>query len=619
MNRGLRRLFAALGMALLLLGNPGTSLQGQVHLPAGETPDDYVADARDAIEKENYQYAVERLTEGVRRFPEAVDLRVELAELYYDKELFDLALKHYKVAEELSPNSYSILYDTAFTLGRLNREPEAITYLRRIENIYPGSPELASDLGWLYFKTRQLDAGEDVLLDALSTYGEDRSVSMTLGTIYAAMYRYGESKRYYQQAIDAALQNGLSYFASVAYYNLSLLEKSFYRFDNALESTNRSLLHARRATGFLARGELYEMQMDLASAHREYERAFTLDEETPLPAINLSALYQRSGHLDRALSHARTVYDDEDLSWMFNFGIDEVRHSKDLNEILADTHLGLARETWRTPAAGILPRLRRLGSYLRHRALAWYHRHRYVQLADKTAGTYLDRSNYLDAYWTYYLAAQSTPRVAEKYLSLARELELGVIPESAGSYDLQEALLKRDPRRIRRAMETLDPVWERAQIEAALKGLLEEAKTGSPEYNRSAIRLYEINPGAFRQNGFAVPARISTAGFDPRQRRLLLRHLGRAGFYPSEELSAVTLDVSREGEAVRVRAFGGLGGAETFDRQGLSSGDLADLAAAVADGMLRYPLTFAEVAGPEATGPPGAGPELTGPEAATTG
>lgn len=605
MIRRLRRVSATVGVALLLLGNPAASVRGQVHLPPGETPDDYVADARDAIEKENYQYAVQRLTEGVRRFPEAVDVRVELAALYYDKELFELALEHYKAAEELSPNSYSILYDTAFTLGRLNREAEAITYLKRIRDIYPGSPDLASDLGWLYFKTRQLDAGETVLLDALATYGENRSVAMTLGTVYAAMYRYGDSKRYYQEAIDAALRNGLSYFAAVAYYNLSLLEKSFYRFDNAMESTNRSLLHARRATGFLARGELYEMQMDLASAHKEYERAFTLDEDTPLPAINLSALYQRGGHLDRALSHVRKVYDDDNLSWMFNFGIDEVRHSKDLNEILADTHLGMARETWRTPAAKILPRLRRLGSYIRHRALAWYHRHRYVHLADKTAGTYLDRSNYLDAYWTYYLAARSSPRVAEKYLSLARELELEVIPESAGSYDLEEALLKRDSRRIRQALGTLDPVWESGRVEAALKGLLREAKPGSLEYRREAARLYEINPGAFRQNGYPVPARISTAGFAPGERRVLLRHLRRAGFHPTDELSAVTLDVSRSGDALRVRAFGPLHGAETIDGEGTSSADLAELAGAVADRMLRYPLTFSDIAGPEVAGPEG--------------
>ncbi len=601
-----------IGAAVLFLGTLAPSVEGQLHLPSVETPDDYVADAREAIDKENYQYAVQRLTEGVRRFPDAVDIRVELAELYYDKELYDLALEHYKAAEALSPNSYSILYDTAFTLGRLNREREAITYLKRIEEIYPGSPELASDLGWLYFKTRQLDAGENVLLDALETYGEDRSVSMTLGTIYAGMYRYGESKRYYQEAIDAALKNGLSYFVSVAYYNLSLLEKNFHRFDYALESTNRSLLHARRATGFLARGELYEMQMDLASAHREYERAFGLDEETPLPAINLAALYQRSGHLDRALSHAREVYEDEDLSWMFNFGIDEVRHSKDLNEILADTYLGLARETWRTPASGILPRLRRLGSYLRHRALAWYHRHRYVQLADRTAETYLERSNYLDAYWTYYLAAEGSPRVAAKYLSLARELELEVIPEAADSYDLEAALLARDPGQIRRVLEGLDPAWESAQREAALRGLLEETKPGSREYDQAAQELYEINPGAFRQHGLSVPARISTNGLSSGERRVLLRHLRRAGFNPSSELSAVTIDVSRQGEAIRVRASGELRGAETID--GVGATDPADLAAEVADRMLRYPLTFSDIPVPEADRS-----ETRESEAATTG
>jgi tetratricopeptide (TPR) repeat protein len=570
-----------------------------VHLPEGESPDDYVADAREAIDKENYQYAVERLTEGIRRFPEAVDIRVELAELYYDKELYDLALEHYQAAERLSPNSYSILYDTALTLGRLNREADAIAYLRKIENIFPGSPELASDLGWLYFKTRQLSRGEQVLLDALDTYGEDRSVSMTLGTIYAAMYRYQESKRFYEEAIEGALRNGLSYFASVAYYNLSLLEKSFYRFDNALESTNRSLLHARRATGLLARGELYEMRMDLASAHREYERAFALDDETPLPAINLSSLYQRAGHLERALSHVQEVYDDDDLSWMFNFGIDEVRHSKDLNEILADTHLGLARERWRTPTHGFLPWARRLVDYVRHRALAWYHHHRYVQLADKTAASYLDRSNFLDAYWTYYLAAMDSPRVAGKYLSLARQLETEVIPESRGAYQMEEALLKGDPELIREAFGALDPVWEAAQLTNGFQGILEESSPRSPEYREAALRLFALNPGAFRQYGLPVPATVSIRGLSARRERSLARKLRRAGFVMVDGEAPVRMEIVREGDAVRLVAESEHHATEVIDAEGSNPAALTDLAVGAADRLLRYPLAFAEPATPQ--------------------
>ena len=591
----MNRQLALLLFMLLFLPSAATA---QVHLPGGETPDDYVADARDAIDKENYQYAVERLTEGIRRFPEAVDIRVELAELYYDKELFDLALEHYQAAERLSPDSYSILYDTALTLGRLNREGDAITYLRKIENIFPGSPELASDLGWLYFKTRRLSQGEEVLLDALDTYGEDRSVSMTLGTIYAAMYRYRDSKRFYEEAIDGALQSGLSYFASVAYYNLSLLEKSFYRFDNALESTNRSLLHARRATGFLARGELYEMRMDLASAHREYERAFTLDEDTPLPAINLASLYQRAGHLEPALSHVQEVYSDEDLSWMFNFGIDEIRHSKDLNEILADTHLGLARERWRTPTHGLLPWVRRLVDYVRHRALAWYHHHRYVQLADQTAASYLDRSNYLDAYWTYYLAAVDSPRVAGKYLSLARQLETEVIPESRGAYRMEEALLKGEPELIRDAVAALDPVWEAAQLTNGFQGILEESSPRSPGYREAALRLFSLNPGAFRQHGLPVPAVVSVRGFPPRRERLLLRKLRRTGFKPVDGEAPVRMEIVYEGATVRVLAESEHHASEIIDAEGSDPAALTGLAAAVADRLLRYPLTFAEAATP---------------------
>ncbi len=586
-----RRLLATAVLLVLFLVAGEVDSQ-QFILP--ETPDDYVQDARDAISREEYQYAVERLTEGIARFPDAVDIRTELAELYYDKELYDLALQHYQAAERLSPQSYSVLYDTALTLGRLNRESEAIEYLQRIEEIYPGSPELSSDLGWLFFKTRQLDAGEEVLLDAIQKYGEDRSVSMTLGTIYAAMYRYGDSRLHYHTAIDNAVDNGLSYFASVAYYNLSLLEKSFYEFEKAMEHTNRSLLHAKRATGHLARGELYEMQMDLASAHREYQRAYTLDEETPLPQINLAALYQRSGHLDRALTHIEAVYNQEDLSWMFNFGIDEVRHAKDLHEILAETHLGLSKETWRTPATGLLPRVKRLASFVRHRVLAWYHRHSYVQLADKTASTYLERSNYLDAYWTYYLAAGDNPRVAGKYLALARRLETEVIPKSQAYYDLEAALLRRDTEEIRNALGSLDPLWEAAQVESGLIGILEGSAPGDHLYNHHAARLHRINPGAFRQYGVRLPAEIRVHGLSPGAHRAVRRHLRRCGIVDGGNDVAITIEVYGVGDSITARAAGEAVAVQTFVAESDDRASLAALAADIADGVLRYPLQFAE-------------------------
>ena len=99
----------------------------------------------------------------------------------------------------------------------------------------------------MYFKTHQLEKGEQLLLEALESYGPDRGMYMTLGTLYSGLYDYNNSKRFYLKAIEDALETDDPYFASVAYYNLSLLEHSFYHFNSALRYTEESIRSSDRA------------------------------------------------------------------------------------------------------------------------------------------------------------------------------------------------------------------------------------------------------------------------------------------------------------------------------------------------------------------------------------
>ena len=82
-------------LCLLLLNCPPAV--GQQQQSAGW----YYERAREAIEAENYETAVQIIEEGKQFFPQAAELHLLLAELYYDKELYKLALEEYKHAEEL--------------------------------------------------------------------------------------------------------------------------------------------------------------------------------------------------------------------------------------------------------------------------------------------------------------------------------------------------------------------------------------------------------------------------------------------------------------------------------------------------------------------------------------
>jgi len=515
-------------------GTGGVTPSGNATESDLTSPQAYVDRAEEAIRAENYDYAVGLLEEGQKRFPTAADLYITLAQLYYDQELYPLALEQYRKAEDLEPQSFIVLYDTALTLGHLNREKESISYLERVYDLYPQSPDVASDLGWMYFKTHQLQKGEQVILDAIKRFGSNRNLTMTLGTIYADMYDYAASRKYYLEAIQDALSDGQDYFASVAFYNLSLLEKGFYHFNSALEATTQSLSHGERSPGHLARGELYEMRLDFPRAEQDYQQAYALDDSTPLPKLSLATLYQEFGYLDKALAYAQEVYQATDHTWMFNFGTDRRRHLMEVHQLLGDVYEGLARVDLRTPTPTIVGRIGGFVKSIWHRVLAWYHHKSYRNYAHEVAVAYLDEGSKLNGYWTYYEANEEYPYLARDYLGKARQFETAVIPAAAPSYLVEEGKLNGSVEELRRAAAELDPVWERESLAECYQALVKllDKRGKHEEAAATAWQLYRLNPGALIQHGIALPVQVefSGSGGKPAFARRLKRKLRQAGF-----------------------------------------------------------------------------------------
>ncbi|MFP4205162.1 MAG: tetratricopeptide repeat protein [Spirochaetaceae bacterium] len=522
-------------LVLVLSALSAAIVSGQTRADEAERDADwYAARALEAIEAENYSRAVSLLKEGQEHYPETLRLYSMLGDLYFDEDLYRLALSEYREAERIDPTDFAVLHGAALSLGRLNENEEAVRYLERVLELYPDSPEVTADLGWMYFKTHQLRKGEELLLDAIERYGNERSLTMTLGTIYADMYRYEESREYYERSIESALEDGQDYFAAVAYYNLSLLQKAFYRFNGAMESTDRSLEHARRGTGHLAKGELYEMQMEFRRAHEQYMKAYNLDEETPLAKLDLAALYRTFGRLDEALAYARSVYESEDLHWMFNFGIDERRHRMELHDLLGAIYRGKARVSARTPAGSPTEWLANTVARVQYAVRAWYHEMSFRRIAVDVGQSYQQAGSELDAHWTYFRAHERYRRVAYAHLERARELEIDVIPETEPLYRMHAGELTRDPEAISRAVEAMHPRWERSSIARGLReaALAFREQGRHREADAAAVELYGINPGGLRQHGVDLPVMISTSAVDDAGERRLRRRLADAGFRP---------------------------------------------------------------------------------------
>ncbi len=538
------RALIALCASLFLL--PPAALMAQAG--RDETLNEMYGRARQAISQDAYETAVRILTQAKERFPAASKINLALADLYYDKELYSLALEEYQAAEKKGATDITTLTQISRSFGKLNQEKRSIEYLKRILASWPDSADTVDDLGWMYFKTHQLEKGESVIRSGIARLGIQRSLAMTLGTIYSGMNRYDASREYYQKAIDEALDAGDRSFAAIAYYNLSLLEHNFFHYNSALRDTDESVAMDDRPSGHLARGELFQSRLDFSSAQAEYQAAYARD-TTPLSKVNIAILLQKFGQLELARRYGEEVLASRDLAWMVYYGTDVTRHFKDVHELLMHVYAGLAELELHKPTGTFPARVITLAAAARDRILSWYHRQRFRMYSLIVGRQYLAEGSYEDAWWEFYKGNQGYREVALKYLEMARRLETARSPHAEYFYLQEQGALLRSPDLLWKSIEGFDPFWEK---EATADSLLDLAPLLRGQARRDVIaRLFELNPGALPQAGLGLPLAVEfrSSGWSSREKRLIGRYLRRSG---SECVSGpdggmrYTLSLSRE-------------------------------------------------------------------------
>jgi len=520
--------------------------------------DDLFNKAAESEYSEYWERAIDLYREGRNKFPDDARFPLALGNLFFNRSLYSLAWDEYRTAEQLVPSEPYILQRMAHTAGYLNLDKTAAAYLEKALSVDPDNMEAISYLGWMYYKIHRLDDGDRLISAALERFGDDADLAMTLGTIYSDMYRYDEGKYWYKKAIE--LGAGARSFTAVAHYNLSILESRFYHYDLSMDEANASIDSQNRASGLLARGELRMRRLDLEEAHLDFQTAREID-RSPLAKVNLAQAYQISGRLEEARLYAIDCLKAGDQSWMAYYGIDPVRYKRDLHEILYKTYSGLASAERFMPWGTVRGYFHSAFKAMSYRFYSAVHRMLYHKYSLASGDAYDSREaghppfepqpsltgvepevrdSPLDQYIQYYNAFESYPDRAVVYLRKAREFEIVVIPASTGLYYLEEGILRKDLNLIARALDALDPVWERDLISNCHR---EFALRGSVS---SAEELFALNRGALLQAGISLPVeiRVNNANeIGAAGGRRFRKALAKAGFVNSNQ-SRFILDIA---------------------------------------------------------------------------
>jgi hypothetical protein len=585
----------ALALFALLLSFAGDMAQAQnVDGFEESSSDSLYQSAVEAQAAEHWERAISLYEEGARlytgdsRFPRA------LGNLYYGRALYGLAWEQYRKAEPLLPTNTELLYRLSRTAGYLNNDTVSAAYLERLLALEPDNREAIGSLGWMYYKLHRLEEGELLLKNALSRFGPDPDFYMTLGTLYSEMFRYEDARRGYLDSITGAEAVRDRLFLAVAHYNLSILETRFYQFNLAFDETNASLAEQNRASGRLARGELFLRRLEFKRVFEEYQVAYELD-TSPLSKVNLSQSYQMAGRLNEARLYAEDCLRGGDLSWMINYGIDPVRYKRDLHEILYKTYKGLLKAESFNKGAGIQEYIDHLSRMLSYRFKTEVHTLLFRKYSLLSAYAYdgaavpaapdadtSDKTPNPDALLQYADAFEAYPARALTYLRKARSLEEPIIPASGPSYNFEEGRLTRSRRLLTEALAGFDPTWERDMIADVYTEL---AVLSSGDARRDAAeRLFALNRGALRQAGISLPIALDivTSEDAPIERKLVaaLKAVGLTPA-PAEWPSRFRLTIRVSGREADCELYDGGRGTSVLRRRSLALDSLTGKALAV--------------------------------------
>ena len=496
-----------------------------------EPAEDLLKRIEQAVSEEFYNRAIELIDQGKELFPGDPRFAREEGELYRDRKLYNLALDAYREVEILNPSDRGIRKKIASVLGFLDRNEEALVYL---ENLVAEEYDsyLIDDLGWMYFKTHQAEKGIPLLEDAIGKQFR-KSLALTLGTLYSEVNNQELCRKYYLKAIESALKVKDNYFASVAYYDLSIAEQSFYSYEKAIEYARLSLGELERSGGHLALGDLYLTKGDYGDAEIQIKDAVAQD-ETPLSAMSLASFYRQTGELEAALYEVAALEKEQDDSWMYYYGIDRSQFDTDLTELKKEIYHGLFHSQRLTARKGLREKIIKIGTLAKYYTLYRYYDSKFRIQSYRIGRVQWERNSRLRGAVTLGRASEGSPAVAEKYWQNARSLEQAE-PLSNPWYDLELGRENNDSTLIYNALDSFQQDWEAGMVEECYRQILLKKMTGKVSVNKAATAVYQSNPGGLKQYGLFLPVSVQFSGFDSnRQKRKIFRLLKRQGILPSQ-------------------------------------------------------------------------------------
>lgn len=481
-----------------------------------QTPNEFIAISEEAIANENWEKAISVLQDGIKANPKNQKLFLHLGKIYYNKELYKLAYKVFKKGFNINKNDIELLNYMSNTAAALNKDHEALDYMKKYLSLIPEDRYAVATYGWLCFKCHQTQSGINFLLNNIQEFGEHISVYNSLGTLYSEIFDYKNAKKFYTKAIKLAKDENKTYSASIYLYNKSILESQFYNFQQAYEDAESTLQINERDSGYLLLGELEERKNNFSEALKNYLIA-SQSSTSQMAKLNIINIFLCTGNFEKAENYILQVLKNTNNAWISEYGLSLNQFKSNLYDMLKvlyqekynfeSTKLSLNFSDW------CLIKNNKIKFLLKYKYYDSVSRIYTLKVAKEfkknDANSFADASYFIHINNYYYQAFFEKGAKAKKYLLRAGNMERKFVPKAEGKYIAEQAVNEQDLKSLQNGINKMDSIWEANMLtQFYADGIKIAQKKSHNSYYLFSELLLEMNPALFLKNDIKLPIQL---------------------------------------------------------------------------------------------------------------
>lgn len=176
----------------------------------------------------------------IKMNPENAVAHKDLGVIYLNQRLFDYAEDEFRIAMELAPNDFDIIFEYANYLYSVSKYQEADKYYDKAlaikDDVVAKSLQAINKI-----ELNQLDNARELIESALTEQPEHEYIQFLAGRIYYSMEDYEKAKIYFIKSLEQNPDIETKNLLALCYYQLGEYDKALNIFKALLEKNNENI------------------------------------------------------------------------------------------------------------------------------------------------------------------------------------------------------------------------------------------------------------------------------------------------------------------------------------------------------------------------------------------